>query len=200
MAAKSASHSSDWPSGEDRKGVFEQYTLAVGKVTHTWNYLHEKLGQLFVVVTGAERSIALAIWYSAGSDEAQRNMLSAAVKASRKLIPRNGDFEWLFDQCNELSQRRDDAIRAPCSIYLGGTDDGSAILGVSYLYGRPQAKNLSGKKLLVEFDWCERYTEMLTIFVARVESCLSSSGDYPWPDRPQSPRPGLKERSNQRIR
>ncbi len=193
MVNKLASRSSDWPPGEDRRRAFGQYTAAVGKAMHAWGNLHEILGQLFVVVTRAERSIALAIWYSTESCEAQRRMLSAAVKANTKIILRNGDFKWFFDQCNELSQRYYDVTNAPSSLYLGNYNDGNAILAVSYIYGHPRANNLSGRKLLVEFDLCERYCETLALFAAKMERSLASSGDDSWPHRPRPPTSGLKK-------
>ena len=69
------------PTDEQIRAAFEAYTLAVGKVAHAWNYLHEKLGQLFAVITGADREIALAIWYSTDSDRTPPNMLK------RQLLP-----------------------------------------------------------------------------------------------------------------
>jgi hypothetical protein len=59
------------PTEEQVRAAFEAYTLAVGKVAHAWNYLQEKLGQLFAVITGADRAIALAVWYSTDNDRAQ---------------------------------------------------------------------------------------------------------------------------------
>ena len=194
MVTKLTSRSSDWPSGEDRKKAFAEYTVEVGRVMHAWSYLHEILSQLFVVATRAERSIALAIWYSTESCEAQRRMLSAAVKANTKIVSRHGDFKWLFDQCNQLSQRYYDATNTPSSLYLGTHIGGNEILAVSYIYGHPRANNLSGRKLLVEFDWCERYCETLALFAAKMERSLSSSGDDSWPDRPRPPTSGLNKK------
>jgi len=70
-----------WPTLEEATAAFEEYALAVGKVAYAWNYLHERLGELFVVVSGAKQSVALAIWYSTKSDRTQRDMLRAAVNA-----------------------------------------------------------------------------------------------------------------------
>ena len=36
-----------WPTDDEMKVAFEAYALALGKVAFSWNYLHEKLGQLF---------------------------------------------------------------------------------------------------------------------------------------------------------
>jgi hypothetical protein len=32
---------------EQTKKAFEEYALALGKVAHAWNYLHEKLGRFW---------------------------------------------------------------------------------------------------------------------------------------------------------
>ena len=186
-----------WPSDEERKAAFEAYTLAVGKVAHAWNYLHEKLGQLFVVVSGADRKIALAIWYSTDSDRAQRLMLRAAVAASGKdrwpsalLAP--DDLKWLLDRADELAEQRNNVIHAPCSLYISPGTPVRSELGASFLHGHPRARKLMGKKLLVEFDWCERFAETLSDFTQRVETGLAFSERYPWPERPRLPTRGLK--------
>jgi hypothetical protein len=71
-----------WATFEDTKKAFDAHVAAVGKVAHESNYLHEKLGVLFVAVTGMERNLALSIWYSVTSDRAQREMLKASVFAT----------------------------------------------------------------------------------------------------------------------
>jgi hypothetical protein len=65
-----------WPSDEEWVTAFETYTLALGKVAHAWNYLHEKLARLFCVVVAADPAICLGIWYSTTNERAQRDMLS----------------------------------------------------------------------------------------------------------------------------
>jgi hypothetical protein len=90
-----------WPTDNERKAAFEAYAAAVGKVAHAWNYLHEQLGKLFLVISGAEREVALAIWYSVKSDRAQRDMLRAAVNAtnskrSREVTKAPDDLKWLL--------------------------------------------------------------------------------------------------------
>ena len=90
-----------WPTDSEAKTAFKSYTLALGKVAHAWNYLHEKLGQLFVVITGAERDMALAIWYSTDSDGTQRKMLEAAVAVNNSRWEQwpkaKDDLAWLLD-------------------------------------------------------------------------------------------------------
>lgn len=143
------------PTDAETKRAFEEYSLAVGKVSHAWNYLQERLGLLFRLVSGAPHEIASAVWYSVESDRSQRNMLSAAAGANTKLSEKYPDLvpdlKWLVDRCGELSQRRNDAIHAPCSLYIHG--EKGAEVGSFFLFGHPRAKNLKGKKLLTEFAW-----------------------------------------------
>ena len=100
-----------WSTFEETKKVFDAYVAAVGKVAFAWNSLHERLGVLFVAVTGMERNVALSIWYSVQSDRAQREMLKAAVYAtnsqrSEKLPKAPDDLKWLLDRAEEAATRR----------------------------------------------------------------------------------------------
>ena len=189
---ESQPHIVKWPSDEETRAAFEAYTLALGKVAHAWNYLHEKLGQLFVVISGADRNIALAIWYSTNSDRTQREMLRAAVAATSvdrwKTLPKAQEhLTWLLDRADELAEQRNNAIHAPCSLYIGGGENGGAEMGAAFFYGHPRARKLMGKKLLVEFDWCERYAETLSRFTKKLETAIAFAGQYPWPDLPSKP-------------
>jgi hypothetical protein len=194
-----------WPSDEESVRVFEAYTLAVGKVAHAWNYLHEKLALLFCAVVRAEdRAVPLAIWYSTTNERAQRLMLRDAFEASRApsvVLPKvanridrweafpkaASDFKWLDKSLDALSGARNNAIHAPCSLYVGGGDAGGSVMGAAFLQGHPRAVEIRGKRILLEFDWCERYAETLTRFVTKVESAIVSNAGYPWPSRPTLP-------------
>ena len=79
MTGMVSSRTIRFPTEEEVTAAFERYTTAVGKVAHSWNYLHEKLGQLFVVVLGAERALAMSAWYSIDSDRLQRKILMAII-------------------------------------------------------------------------------------------------------------------------
>jgi hypothetical protein len=188
--------------GEAVDTAFEEYQLAVGKVAHAWNVLHESLGVLFVTVSAAdmfrawvEPRVALAIWYAAKSDRIQRDMLRAAVNANpgrwEKVPKALDDLKWLLDRCDELAERRNDAVHAPCSIYIGGNHPPE--MGPAYFAAQnPRAKSLStknlmGKQLLVEFDWCERYAQTLCEFIRRLGNSIGNPNRYPWPDRPSKP-------------
>ena len=176
-----------WSTFEETKKAFDAYVAAVGKVAHAWNYLHEKLGVLFIAVTGMERNLALSIWYSVRSDLAQREMLKAAVSAtnaqrSEKLPKAPEDLKWLLDRAQEVANARNDAVHAPCSLYLGGT---VSEMGASYFNGNPRAKNLVGKELLVEFAWCEGYAETLSRFAEMLANAVAFPDRFQWPEQPK---------------
>jgi hypothetical protein len=179
-----------WPSDERTKAAFEAYTLALGKVAYAWNYLHERLGALFVAVSGTDRGVALAIWYSTPSDRTERGMLKAAI-AARTEWPfpiAQEELKWLMDRAEGLAFYRDNAVHAPASLYVG-TD---VEMGASFFNGHPRAQNLMGKRLIEEFEWIEKYAEILSRFAMQTTTALSFSARYPWPDRPDLPSRGQK--------
>lgn len=191
-------HTIVWPSDEEMKIAFETYAVAVGKVAHAWNFLHERLGRLFVIVTGADRAIALAIWYSTESDRTKQKMLKDAVTASAderwmpQLPKAKTDLLWLADRVISLTENRNNAIHAPCELIMDWSkvapDRYGPLFGMaaSYHSGHDRAQKLRGKEILVEFDWCERWAEELSRFTERAESALISD-TYPWPDKPAKP-------------
>ena len=137
-----------WATYADTKQAFDAYVAAVGKVAHAWDYLHEKLGVLFIAVTGMERNLALSIWYSVTNDHFQREMLKAAVSAtnserSTNLPKAPDDLKWLLDRAEEVADARNNAVHAPCSLYLGGS---VSEMEASYFNGKPRAKRLMGQR------------------------------------------------------
>jgi hypothetical protein len=191
MAEERPPVSVSWPSDEERRAAFDDYTRAVGSVVHAWNYLHEQLGQLFVAVSRADRAVTLSVWYSNFNDRAQRRMLRAAVMAAgNDLWPTataKDDTIWLLDRADDLSRERNNAIHAPCSLYIGGREDGGSVMGAAFFTGHPNARRLVDKRLLAEFGWCEAYAETLSRFTNKVETGLAFADRYPWPERPELP-------------
>ena len=60
-------------SEEEANAAFERYALSLGKVAHSWNLVHERLAEVFVIVVGAtDASISLSIWHSTENDRTQR--------------------------------------------------------------------------------------------------------------------------------
>src|ERR1700733_13989689 len=114
--------------GETREAI-EAYCVAVGLVVYEWNDLHEKLARLFALVREGDRQESLTEWYAIRSDTRQREKLRSAVAETTsgrwKTSPRApDDLKWLLDRADKLASDRNNAIHAPCSLYLRG--DGSS--------------------------------------------------------------------------
>jgi hypothetical protein len=172
---------------EDTIEAFDAYVAAVGRVAYEWNALHERLGKLFAAVTGLERKVALAKWYSVRSDRLQREMLKAAVNATNsersKTRPEApDDLIWLLDHAHELAEYRNNAVHAPCSLYIGGS---GSEMGAAFFDGNPLARKLEGKDLLVEFAWCASYAETLSRFAGMLVTALALPDRFQWPERPK---------------
>jgi hypothetical protein len=170
---------------EETKKAFDAYVAAVGKVAYEWNTLHERLGILFVAVTGWERKVALAKWYSFRSDRLQRDMLSTAIDATNpersKTRPEApDDLIWLLDRAHELAEGRNNAVHAPCSLYISGS---GSEMGAAFFDGNPLARKLEGKDLLVEFAWCESFAKTLSWFAEHLANAIAFPDRFPWPQR-----------------
>ena len=177
------------PTYEEIKASYGDYTSAVGAVAHVSNFLQERLGELFAIASGADRAIALAIWYSLSSDINQRRLLRAAVSASPddRWMPRlplaKSDLLWLVDRSNSFANHRNDAIHTPCSLFVSEEGHGFA---AAFLKGNPKAMKLRGQEIVKEFQLCAAFAERLARFAEKIYSAFISS-DYPWPDRPELP-------------
>ena len=183
--------------------AFAEYHLAVGKVARAWNTLHEDLGRLFVTVSGSDKvwtepraiKVALAIWYAAGSDRVQRDILRAVVNANsdrwEKRPKALADLKWLLKCADEVADARNTAVHAPVSIYIGDWGADNTEIWPAYFAAehprikRLDAKNLHGKRLIAEFEWCQEYAWTLIGFIQKLQSVVS--GGRPWPDRPPIP-------------
>lgn len=180
-----------WPTDEEMKIAFEQYALAVGKVAHSWNYLHEKLSSLYATICGGNRKISLSVWHAVANERTQQLMFKAAVLAS----PDNGwaarhlkakqDLDWLYERVKNLADQRNNAIHAPCILGIDGSTP-RMIPAPPILSEHVRAKNLRGKEILVEFDYIERWAEELSRFTQKAESAILSDTN-PWPDTPKKP-------------
>jgi hypothetical protein len=194
------------PTREELREAYDLYTAAVGRVAFTWNNLHEGMARLFGRIVGSydydvQHSVAIAVWYSSYSDRSQRQMLEAAIRASDadpawgRLPPdARGDLLWLIERANRLGDKRDEAIHAPCSFFVD--EEGTAMVA-NFLSGHRRAKTLTGKQLLIEFDWLERYIEALARFTYGASLALSV-GNPTWPQKPappdRRPRKALQDR------
>jgi hypothetical protein len=59
-------------------------------------------------------------------------------------------------------------------------------MAANFLSGHRRAKSLTGKQLLTEFDWLERYIEALTRFTYGAWLALMTD-NAPWPQKPPVP-------------
>lgn len=163
-----------FPTADEEKRQFEAYCLALGKVAHAWNYLHEKLGRLFATILRCDPHVTNAIWYKPDSDRIKVGMLGAAISTQQDQwwLPdypsAKDDIVWLVERVQNLADMRNNVIHAPCVLR---TDGGGTAMAASF-NGHERAKKLWGKEILVEFDWCERYAEELTRFAVAMETAL----------------------------
>jgi hypothetical protein len=175
------------------KEAVEAYCAAVGLVVYNWNDLHEKLARLFALVRGGDRKEALTKWYAIRSDRDQRHKLRKAVNKApgdrwTKSPKAPDDLNWLLDCADELAERRNDAIHAPCSLYFRGDGSAEVLAAVrSAGAGNPRANNLKEKDLLVEFHLCAHHALTLGQLTERLGAAIASPDRYEWPERPKFP-------------
>jgi hypothetical protein len=173
--------------------AIEAYCVAVGLVVYEWNDLHEKLGRLFAVVRGGDRREPLTEWYAIRSDTRQRETLRSAIAETtsdrwKKSARAPDDLKWLLDGVDKLANDRNNAIHAPCSLYLRGDGSSEVMAAVrSANGGNRRAKKLEGKDLLTEFHWCAAYALRLGQFAGMLAPAMASPDNYEWPKRPKIP-------------
>ena len=177
---------------ETREAI-EAYCVAVGLVVYEWNDLHDKLARLFALVREGDRQETLTEWYAIRSDTRQREKLRCAMTETTsdrwKRSPRvPDDLKWLLDRADKLASDRNNAIHAPCSLYLRGDGSSEVMAAVrSANAGNRRAKNLEGKDLLIEFHWCAAYAVRLGQFAGMLAPAMASPDLYEWPARPKIP-------------
>jgi hypothetical protein len=178
--------------GETHEAI-EAYCVAVGLVVYEWNELHERLARLFALVREGDRRETLAEWYAIRSDTKQREKLRCAIIETTsgrwKKSPRApGDLKWLLGRADKLANDRNNAIHAPCSLYLRGDGSSEVKAAVrSANAGNWRAKDLEGEDLLTEFHWCAAYALRLGQFAERLAPAMASPDHYEWPVRPKIP-------------
>jgi hypothetical protein len=175
----------------DTREAIEAYCVAVGLVVYEWNDLHEKLARLFALVREGDRQETLAEWYAIRSDTRQREKLRCAITETTsgrwKKSPRApDDLKWLLDRIDKLANDRNNAIHAPCSLYLRGDGSSEVMAAVrSANAGNRRAKDLEGEDLLVEFHWCAAHAVCLGRFAGMLAPAMASPDHYEWPERPK---------------
>lgn len=168
---------------------YERHALEIGKVVLIWNTLHQTLARLFWVVSGIDNGmISEAIWQSMTSDRGQRLMLSDVVKAAFEGKTDAADqrvfreINWLLCQVEKLSEPRNNVVHVPLVFVRAGE---KTTFESAHHLGHKRAVKLKGKRLLVEYAWCEQCCANLNSFASRL------TGHLAWPRTAQAE--GLKQ-------
>jgi hypothetical protein len=180
-----------FPSKEELDAMEETlqpYFVALGKVAHEWNHLHEELGKVFCAVIGLDLSIGLAAWHSLNSDRSKRKMLRDTIRATSS----NEDWQnkhpgaydgviYLISETDKLAERRNDAIHAPCTAMPWRDFEVTPLT----FFGNKRAKSLRGKQILREFSLYEKTAAALKRHATECRFALDAQ--VTWPERPQLP-------------
>jgi len=183
------------PSDDEMKAAFDAYALALGRVAHSWNYLHEQLSHLFCDVTLMDAATGHAIWHSSVVDRSQQAMLKAAIQSVAEdrwkatLPTARDDLLWMIERVSNLADARNNAVHAPAAFEI---DYERYEMAASRSSGNQRAKNLAGKKLIEEFAWIEWRAEELSRFAQRASTALRFPSRYAWPAKPVLPARGQK--------
>jgi hypothetical protein len=184
------------PTDEKKQEVEDAYDRAVGRVSRTWNRLHQSLGAFFAVVIGGNIELVLAAWDSIENDRTKREMLRATIKAASqerwperwKQTPKApDDLLWVLKRADALSEVRNDAMHALVALHIGA----EATMAVTSPSSRGKRERKlwdnerRGRKLLDEFAKCERDSEALSAFVGEAFSALYQLHGRKWPSRPE---------------
>ena len=172
--------------GGETQEAIEAYCVAVGLVVYEWNDLQEKLARLFALVREGDQAGNPPEWYAIRSDTRQREKLRCAITETTsdrwKRSPRApDDLKWLLDRVDKLASDRNNAIHAPCSLYLRGDGSSEVMAAVrSANAGNRRAKNLEGKDLLIEFHG-GRICGASWPVCGMLAPAMASPDNYEWP-------------------
>jgi hypothetical protein len=182
----------------DTNRVIRPFALEVGKISIEWNKMQEYLGLVFGsmfphhqnIPAASHRDIALAVWHSAASDRAQREMLRAAANAAFKnklASPPKAldDIEWILNEADRMSGPRNNAIH---SAFMLGYSGDELVAQPLWIFGNINAKKLNDKdkSLLPWLILQRKKTETLASFAYAVHYALSHQPTS-WPKRPPLP-------------
>jgi hypothetical protein len=199
---------------------YRPYVLGIGQLALAWNDLHEKFGEIFVVVmegNTAEDNFEItyqlaAVWSAANSDRTKRNMLKAALAEPRKLeggpFPKlKEDISWLLGQATKLEDIRNDIIHAPLYSLVDSSPNvslvsqyfslqvGAEVIPNLLLQNTRAAKlvdkNMKGQ-MLADFRWCRDSVLVLRDYAGQIKWALTID-ERAWPGRPQMPNRGQKK-------
>jgi hypothetical protein len=158
-----------------KEQAFKPLATEIGWIAFEWNRLQAALAELFSDalnvsdVHETKTSIGFNVWHSVRSDLTQREMLKAAassreVTATPERRPVWTAIEGLVDKITSISHRRNDALHVP--LIFVATHEGYEVETLAF-FGSPQAKKLSDKDLLTEFEW---YRKSLAVLADHAET------------------------------
>jgi hypothetical protein len=166
---------------------FGPVAAEIGFLLREWNWLHEKLGDLFcTIIADTHPKVSRAIWYSVPNDRNQRGMLKAAASiAFSHDTPIFQEIDWLLEQTRLTGTQRDDAAHSPYSVVIGEPMEVIAY----HFHGHPRAKNLKSKELLSEFKRYREKTVILSRYATALETYVSKHRlpGSQWVDWTQTP-------------
>ena len=173
--------------------AFRHVAAEIGFLARAWNGLHNNLATIFsVLLSPSNVNIPLAVWNSASSDRAQREMLSAALKSwtsfHRNEAPLVDEIKWLLSECGKLSDKRNDALHSPINILMD-TETFEFRVEANYWQNHPRALKLKGKDVFDEISRYRAQTECLDRYAINLWMHLKSA--TPLPQRPKLPTTGL---------
>ena len=216
----------DFKSVNFSRKAFTPYALAIGQSTLAWNFLHERLSDLFNDILYAlgldtpENTYGLAVWNSSTVDRAKRKMLQALtdslyegcfVRKRSLCFPKGRVAElqaaigFILKEANSLEDARNNAIHAPL---MSNEDDECesepTVIKVTPFdsFGNYRAQRMVGKDLLAEYRYLRDSARTLANYTAAVmESFLQFKGEpVAWPSIPRMPTREQKIRRPSRLR
>lgn len=180
----------DYIGRDFRDESFASYARALGELALAWNDLHHTLGELFWQMLRIPNGmIPYAVWHSAKSDRAQRDMIKslAHLNAMGHDVPQHlrTEITWILGRIDTLEDMRNDVLHSPMF------NSGDAILPAHEL-GHQRAKKLAGKDLLFELTWFYDTAITLRDYAVQISSHLRrpSGLSGALPERPQLPNRG----------
>jgi hypothetical protein len=177
-----------------KKGT-EAYLIELGLLVLAWNDMHEKLAELYCVVTGSsDQKAPLKKWHNLRNNSAQRSFLrkSLATDLQKRADDKGTDglewlkrikknVAWLVDEVDKLADDRNNFIHAPFMFSVA--DDGTLTMEPLSLLGNLRAAALSGKNLLDELRRHRDNMAILGTHSLAIKCDINGSG--PAPTRPQ---------------
>ena len=123
-----------------------------------------------------------------------REMLKSALKAwlidNRLKVTIANEIEWVLNKCEDLSDKRNDALHCPLNILMN-TSTLEFSIEPDYLTSHPRASKLRGKDVFDEFSRYRAQTECLQQYAQAMWLHLFS--ETPLPQRPKLPNTGAKK-------